>query len=82
MHQELGKLGARVSIEGETFVIEGGELTPAVIDPHGDHRIAMACALAGLVVPGVEVALPETVNKTWPGYWGMLDTRVVDAPGI
>lgn len=76
MKSELGRLGAAVSIEGDRVVVRGGELRPATIDPHGDHRIAMACALAGLVIEGVEVMDAEVVNKTWPGYWEMLDSLV------
>jgi 3-phosphoshikimate 1-carboxyvinyltransferase len=32
----------------------------------------MALSLFGLVVDGVEIADPEVVSKSWPGYWAML----------
>jgi 3-phosphoshikimate 1-carboxyvinyltransferase len=38
-----------------------------------DHRLAMALALLGLVVDGIEVADPGVVSKSWPAYWDMLD---------
>jgi 3-phosphoshikimate 1-carboxyvinyltransferase len=44
-----------------------------IVDPHGDHRIAMALAPIGLVVPGLAVDDPGVVDKTWPGFWAMLD---------
>jgi 3-phosphoshikimate 1-carboxyvinyltransferase len=34
--------------------------------------MAMAFAIAGLRVPGLEIAEPQVVAKTWPGYWEML----------
>ena len=69
---ELSRLGGEVSIDRGTLLIRPGSMSSATIDPHGDHRIAMAAALVGLQVPGVKVAHPEVVNKTWPGYWQML----------
>jgi 3-phosphoshikimate 1-carboxyvinyltransferase len=46
---------------------------PVVLDPVGDHRIAMAFALVGLRRPGVAVAHPEVVAKSYPGFWRDLD---------
>ena len=69
---ELSRLGGEVSIDRGTLIIRPRSMSSATIDPHGDHRIAMAAALVGLQVPGVKVAHPEVVNKTWPGYWQML----------
>ncbi len=40
-----------------------------VLDPHGDHRMAFAFALLGLVRPGVFVRAPECVAKSWPSFW-------------
>ena len=34
----------------------------------------MSFALAGLRIPGIEIADPEVVAKTWPSYWEMLAT--------
>jgi 3-phosphoshikimate 1-carboxyvinyltransferase len=44
-----------------------------VIDPHGDHRIAMAMATAGVRVEEISVSTPSVVDKTWPGFWAFLD---------
>jgi 3-phosphoshikimate 1-carboxyvinyltransferase len=35
--------------------------------------MAMSFALVGLAVAGIEIADPEVVAKTWPGYWEMLE---------
>lgn len=69
---ELTRLGCPTSIDGDDLVVRPGALQPAVVDPHGDHRIAMSLALLGLIAGGIEVAHPEVVDKTWPGYWKML----------
>ncbi|MFV1961350.1 MAG: 3-phosphoshikimate 1-carboxyvinyltransferase [Acidimicrobiia bacterium] len=70
---ELSGLGGSVSVEDDCLVIRPTALAGATIDPHGDHRIAMSCALVGLRVEGVSVSDPDVVNKTWPGYWEMLE---------
>lgn len=70
---EIERLGAGATVEGDDLVITPGELRPARLETYGDHRIAMALALAGLAVPGVEVSNPGVVGKTWPGYWEMLE---------
>ena len=43
-----------------------------VIDPHGDHRVAMAFSLIGAVVPGIVMLDPGCVSKTCPPYFDML----------
>lgn len=40
-----------------------------VIDPRGDHRIAMSFALVGLRRPGIAVADPHVVGKSYPDFW-------------
>jgi len=70
------ELGARARVEGDTLVVTPGRLRSAVIDSHGDHRVAMSLALVGLRVPGVAIARPEVVAKTWPGYWSVLERMV------
>ena len=46
----------------------GGEL-----ETHHDHRLAMAFGVLGTVVPGIAVADPGVVSKSWPGYWAARD---------
>jgi 3-phosphoshikimate 1-carboxyvinyltransferase len=74
--QELRRLGARIDDEGEALVIEGtGRLTGAVCDSHGDHRLAMALAVAGLVAEGETVIKgAEVTDVSYPGFWHDLDT--------
>ncbi len=52
---------------------------PVTIDTADDHRIAMSFALLGLRRPGLSIAAPEVVAKSYPGFWG--DFRAVcEAP--
>jgi 3-phosphoshikimate 1-carboxyvinyltransferase len=73
MANEIARLGAGARVEGTELVITPAAMTPARIETYGDHRMAMSFALVGLGVPGIEIADPEVVAKTWPGYWDMLD---------
>ncbi len=69
---ELGKLGAKVDIEGETLHIhppQDNRTRPATIATYDDHRMAMSFTLAGLRSEGVVIADPGCVAKTFPDYF-------------
>lgn len=74
LSEEIGRLGGDASVDDDSLVIVPHPLSGGVVDSHGDHRIAMTMALAGLVVPDVVVANGGVVTKTWPDYWGFLDS--------
>ncbi|MDP8321477.1 MAG: 3-phosphoshikimate 1-carboxyvinyltransferase [Candidatus Stygibacter australis] len=40
-----------------------------LIDPHGDHRLAMAFAILKLKYPEIEIDDPAVVNKSFPDFW-------------
>ena len=55
--------------------IRGGEIRPAAVQSHGDHRIAMSLAVAGLRAAGpVTVAGSECVAKSYPDFFDDLRT--------
>lgn len=66
---ELRKLGGTATTTRDSITIHGDVLRPATIDPHDDHRLAMAFTLAGLRIPGVRIENPECVAKTWPEFF-------------
>ena len=68
--QELRSLGASIEERPDGFVIEGPtELHSAPVWSHGDHRLAMALAVAGLVASGpVMVEDAECVSDSFPGF--------------
>lgn len=77
---EISRLGAEAEIEGDLLVVNPGPIRPATVETYGDHRMAMAFALVGLAVPGIAVADPEVVAKTWPQFWEMLDRLSASEP--
>jgi 3-phosphoshikimate 1-carboxyvinyltransferase len=61
--------------------VHPGTPQPARIETYDDHRMAMSFALLGLRVPGIEIADPGCVSKTFPGFWDALDAlRVSGLP--
>lgn len=42
---------------------------PILVASHDDHRIAMSFALLGLRRPGVRIAEPAVVSKSYPAFW-------------
>jgi 3-phosphoshikimate 1-carboxyvinyltransferase len=72
---ELRRLGARAEEEPDGLTVwplDPGRAEPVCVATHGDHRVAMSFALVGLRRPGVCLAEPEVVRKTFPGYWEAL----------
>jgi 3-phosphoshikimate 1-carboxyvinyltransferase len=75
--EELRKLGATAAEGPDWLRVEAGwSETAAVIDPHGDHRLAMSFAIAGLARGGVEIADEQVVSKSYPRFWKTLDELV------
>jgi 3-phosphoshikimate 1-carboxyvinyltransferase len=77
---ELTRAGIDARETDDGFVIEPGQPRPAVIQTYRDHRMAMSFALLGLKAPGIEIADPACVGKTFPGYWDRLDQLRTGAP--
>lgn len=76
LRAELRKVGYRLTLEGDDAVSWHFATCPPqehpVIDPHGDHRIAMAMALAAVCHPGLAIDNPQVVNKSYPHFWEQL----------
>lgn len=68
--EELGKLGAQVEARPDGIVIHGpGMLRGNDVDSHGDHRIAMALTIAGLIAQGeTHVHGAEVISDSFPGF--------------
>jgi 3-phosphoshikimate 1-carboxyvinyltransferase len=67
----LGALGAEIEETDDGFVVrgDGSPLPGGLIDSHGDHRLAMLGAVAGLAsVNGVEVAGMDAAAVSYPGF--------------
>jgi 3-phosphoshikimate 1-carboxyvinyltransferase len=73
--EQLGRCGVRVDVDADGWTIHPDpdrHVRPATIETYDDHRMAMSFALIGLRVPGIAIADPGCVRKTFPGYWSML----------
>lgn len=70
---ELRRLGVDADEEADGFTVRPGPIRSATVQTYDDHRMAMAFAVAGLRVPGVQIADPGCVAKTFPAYWQLLD---------
>jgi 3-phosphoshikimate 1-carboxyvinyltransferase len=67
---ELNKMGAKIEQTEDGLEIEGtGHLQGAACRCHGDHRIAMSCAIAGLASEG-ETTIEgfDCVNTSFPDF--------------
>ena len=65
---ELTGLGARVVEHEDGLEIQPATLHGGVFHTYDDHRLAMAAAVLGLVVPDVMVENVATTGKTFPGF--------------
>ena len=73
MAQELKKIGATVEELPDGIIISPGQLAPATLKGHSDHRIVMALSLAGMALDGItEIDTAEAINVTFPEYVALM----------
>jgi 3-phosphoshikimate 1-carboxyvinyltransferase len=79
LYLELKKMGAKIAMDGSSLTVKGPcALHGATINPHNDHRIAMACAVAALGASGeTRIQDSECVRKSYPKFF--TDLRVLGA---
>lgn len=67
---EISTIGIDIEETPDGFVISGGAIpTGGKVDPHGDHRLAMALAIAGLnSQEPVWVDRTEIISESFPGF--------------
>jgi 3-phosphoshikimate 1-carboxyvinyltransferase len=73
----LRALGIRIQDRDDGFGVRGVPSRPrgGGMSSHGDHRIAMLGAVAGLVSrEGVDLEEPEAVAVSFPGFFELLDS--------
>ncbi|HKL48361.1 MAG TPA: 3-phosphoshikimate 1-carboxyvinyltransferase [Desulfuromonadales bacterium] len=76
MTSELSRLGADIKATEDGMIVEGRErLAGGAVESHGDHRIAMSCAIAALSSRGeVSIADTDCTATSFPGFWELLET--------
>jgi len=75
LQEEFGKLGIEIVLQDDLMLVKGGTgIQGAVVHSRHDHRIAMACAIAGLKA-SAEVIIEEAdaVNKSYPDFYEHLE---------
>ncbi|MBT3056784.1 MAG: 3-phosphoshikimate 1-carboxyvinyltransferase [Candidatus Thiodiazotropha sp. (ex Codakia orbicularis)] len=69
MAEGLQRLGIEADPRPDGIVIQGGALQGGKVESHGDHRIAMSFAMAGLRATGpIKIADCANVNTSFPGF--------------
>ncbi|MHC4470092.1 MAG: 3-phosphoshikimate 1-carboxyvinyltransferase [Planctomycetota bacterium] len=68
--REFSGLGVRVAVRGDVLEIQGGPLDGGRAQSHGDHRVVMALAAAGVAAGGpVSIEGAEHVAKSYPRFF-------------
>ncbi|HET7339365.1 MAG TPA: 3-phosphoshikimate 1-carboxyvinyltransferase [Candidatus Dormibacteraeota bacterium] len=75
MEEGLSAMGADITASEDGWVIRGPRhLEGARVDSAGDHRVAMALAVAGLIADGkTEIDGAECVEISYPGFFDDLE---------
>lgn len=70
---EFGKLNIKIETDGDNMMVTGGRVTGGEISSHGDHRIAMAAAVAALNASGkITIRDSHCVAKSYPSFFDHL----------
>ena len=80
LQDEFDKMGVTIDLNSDEMVIHGaGMVKGADVHSNHDHRIAMACAVAGLKADS-EMVIEEAqaVNKSYPGFYNDLKSLGAD----
>lgn len=71
---ELRRAGIEADETSDGFIVRPGMPKPTTIATYDDHRMAMSFALLGTRAPGISIADPGCVAKTFPSYFETLDS--------
>jgi 3-phosphoshikimate 1-carboxyvinyltransferase len=77
---ELNKMGANVQTQPDGFIIDGPvKLKGATVNAHGDHRLAMSLAIAGLIAEGETLVEGwEVINDSFTDFQSILKNLGAD----
>ncbi len=79
MCRELRKLGADVEELPAGLVVRCSRLRGAALEGHQDHRVVMALAIAGTLVPGeTRISTAEAASVTFPQFTDFLENLGAD----
>ncbi len=71
LQEEFGKIGVSIELKDDQMIIKGGKgVKGGLVNSRHDHRIAMACSVAGLKAASeVIIEEAEAVEKSYPGFY-------------
>ncbi len=75
LKEELTRVGAVVETSADGLSCDYYQEGPAshvTIHTYQDHRMAMSAVLLALKHPGLSIADPDVVTKSYPGFWDQL----------
>ena len=79
---ELRLLGVKIEEHEDGFAIQGGAISGGTVQSHGDHRLAMSLAVAGLVAKSaVCVKDAQCTTESFPGYVDVMNKLGTDFKG-
>lgn len=82
MHDELTKLGAKVTEEDDGLIIHSGsKLHGGEVFGHKDHRIIMALSILGVLIDGIKIDDTSHASVTFPTFFTLLN-EVREEAGI
>ena len=76
--RELRRRGIDAEEHDDGLTVHPGAPSPGRVETYEDHRMAMSFALLGLVHPGIEIADPGCVSKTFPRYFDALEALRIE----
>jgi 3-phosphoshikimate 1-carboxyvinyltransferase len=79
----LRAMGARIEPQSDGFIVEGPtSLKGTAVDSHGDHRLAMALAVAGMIAEGeTEIENSECIADSFPGFMALMQRLEIGESG-
>jgi len=66
-------MGIEAKAHDTGLAITGGSPHGADIHTYNDHRMAMSFAVAGLVVPDIQIMDERCVEKSFPNFWDVFE---------
>lgn len=84
LQEEFGKMGIKIELQDDLMLVSGGTgVQGAFVHSHHDHRIAMACAVAGLKADGETVIeCAEAINKSYPDFYAHIRAIGANVEGL
>ena len=73
MSDGLTSCGINNTLHEDGIVIEGGKMSGSIIDSRGDHRIAMAFSIAGLISSeNIIILNTKNVSTSFPNFHNLV----------